>query len=81
VSAPQTPRLPQGEVPSTVPIGAARSPRPQGAAERRALEAGEYVVYSAAGEAAVRCSRHADAERFRVALRGTIRHASKRAAA
>lgn len=76
-----TPRRPYDGAPRTVPIGAARSPRPQGATERRALDAGEYVVYSASGEATVRCADPNDAERFRIALKGTVRHVAKVTAA
>ncbi len=72
---PQTPRRPQGEVPGTAPHGAARSLRtsPLGATARRALDAGEFVVCTAAGEPVVRTSDPEAAERFRVALNGRIK--------
>lgn len=71
----QTPHHPQGEVPGTAPHGAARSLRtsPLGATARRALDAGEFVVCSAAGEPVVRTSDPEAAERFRVALNGRIK--------
>ncbi len=74
-AATQTPRHPQGEVPGTAPHGAARSLRtsPLGATARRALDAGEYVVCTAAGEPVIRTSDPADAERFRAALNGRIK--------
>ncbi|MEV8269119.1 hypothetical protein AB0P19_02155 [Microbacterium oleivorans] len=75
VPAPQTPRHPQGEAPSTVPHGAARSLRtsPLGATARRAIALGEYVVCTAAGEPVVRTSDPADAERLRASLHGRIK--------
>lgn len=72
---PQAPRHPQGEAPGTVPSGAARSLRtsPLGATARRALDAGELIVCSAAGEPVIRTTDPEAAERFRVALNGRIK--------
>ncbi|MDJ1113206.1 hypothetical protein [Microbacterium dauci] len=70
----QNPPRPQAEVPRTDLTGAARSPHsPLGATARRALERGEYVICTAAGEPVIRTSDPADAERIRASINGRIK--------
>ena len=65
---------PEGEAPHTGPTGAVRSFRiPSGATARRAIDRGEFVICTEAGEPVTRTSDPADAERLRAALNGRIK--------